>query len=221
MYKRQLFRHLPGNPDCASLGQQQMLSNPWRNASWGSSGSSCLCSGQGPRAGTGLWEPSLSLLWMLCGMPRPCIQGLSWPLHSQEGTGQIPSEIQQAKTCPRAAPPAGPVIACLPCFNFLICPNGWRWPQGGEGGSAVTQWDRDTYSWDGIQWKPRAHLLTDPSPIFLSHFWGYTKLSLSSDFPDCSAGKESACNAGDMGSIPGSGRYPGGGNGNPLQYSCL
>ena len=33
--------------------------------------------------------------------------------------------------------------------------------------------------------------------------------------------KESACNAGDLGLIPGSGRSPGGGNGNPLQYSCL
>ena len=34
-------------------------------------------------------------------------------------------------------------------------------------------------------------------------------------------GKESACNTGGMGSIPGSGRSPGGGNGNILQYSCL
>ena len=33
--------------------------------------------------------------------------------------------------------------------------------------------------------------------------------------------KESACNVGDPGSIAGSGRSPGGGNGNPLQYSCL
>ena len=33
--------------------------------------------------------------------------------------------------------------------------------------------------------------------------------------------KASACNAGDLGSIPGSGRSPGEGNGNPLQYSCL
>ena len=33
--------------------------------------------------------------------------------------------------------------------------------------------------------------------------------------------KESTCNAGDMGSIPGSGRSPGGGNGNPFQYSFL
>ena len=36
-----------------------------------------------------------------------------------------------------------------------------------------------------------------------------------------SAGQESACNSEDPGSIPGSGRSPGEGNGNPLQYSCL
>ena len=40
-------------------------------------------------------------------------------------------------------------------------------------------------------------------------------------FPGNSGGKESACNMGDLGSIPGSGRSPGEGNGYPLQYSCL
>ena len=40
-------------------------------------------------------------------------------------------------------------------------------------------------------------------------------------FPGGSDGKESACNAGDLGLIPGLGRSPGEGNGNPLQYSCL
>ena len=46
-------------------------------------------------------------------------------------------------------------------------------------------------------------------------------------FPDASASKESACNTegaqhtGDVGLIPRQGRSPGGGNGNPLQYSCL
>ena len=39
--------------------------------------------------------------------------------------------------------------------------------------------------------------------------------------PGGSDGKESACNAGDLGSVPGSGRSPGEGHGNPLQYSCL
>ena len=41
------------------------------------------------------------------------------------------------------------------------------------------------------------------------------------DFPGGSDGKASVYNAGDPGSIPGLGRSPGEGNGNPLQYSCL
>ena len=40
-------------------------------------------------------------------------------------------------------------------------------------------------------------------------------------FPGGSDGKETACNVEDTGSIPGSGRSPGQGNGYPLQYSCL
>ena len=40
-------------------------------------------------------------------------------------------------------------------------------------------------------------------------------------FPGGSEVIVSACNAGDLGSTPGLGRYPGEGNGNPLQYSCL
>ena len=47
-----------------------------------------------------------------------------------------------------------------------------------------------------------------PSPVFLA-------------FPSGLDGKESACSAGDLGSVPGLGRSPGGGRGNPLQYSCL
>ena len=39
--------------------------------------------------------------------------------------------------------------------------------------------------------------------------------------PGGSDSKESTCNSGDLGSIPGSGRFPGEGNGYPLQYSCL
>ena len=45
-----------------------------------------------------------------------------------------------------------------------------------------------------------------PTPVFLG-------------FPSGSTGKESACNAGDLGSIPGLGRSPGEGKGYPLQYS--
>ena len=46
-------------------------------------------------------------------------------------------------------------------------------------------------------------------------------LHMTMGFPGGSDGKESACNARDVGSIPGSGRSPGEGNGYPLQYSCL
>ena len=45
--------------------------------------------------------------------------------------------------------------------------------------------------------------------------------SMSLGFPGGSDGKESACNTGDLGLIPVSGRSPRVGNGNPLQYSCL
>ena len=45
--------------------------------------------------------------------------------------------------------------------------------------------------------------------------------NLNRFFPGGSDGKESACNPGDLGLIPGSRRSPGKGNGNPLKYSCL
>ena len=53
--------------------------------------------------------------------------------------------------------------------------------------------------------------------------WRTDRLStpVFSGFPCGSAGKESTCNAGDLGSIPGLGRSPGEGKGNPLQYSWL
>ena len=46
-------------------------------------------------------------------------------------------------------------------------------------------------------------------------------LKTNAGFHGGSNGKESACNAGDLGLIPGLGRSPGGGHGNPLQHSCL
>ena len=46
-------------------------------------------------------------------------------------------------------------------------------------------------------------------------------MPLGKGFPGSSDGKESACNAGDSGSIPGSGGFPGERNDYPLQYSCL
>ena len=51
--------------------------------------------------------------------------------------------------------------------------------------------------------------------------WNYLPPIPSKGFPGGSDSKESACNAGDLGSIPALGRSPGEGNGNPLQSSCL
>ena len=72
---------------------------------------------------------------------------------------------------------------------------------------------------------------TPPIGPFWTNYWTYLFkfkvryiiliYMLSLGFPSGSDGKESACSAGDPGSIPGSRRSPGEGNGNPLQYSCL
>ena len=75
---------------------------------------------------------------------------------------------------------------------------------------------------DGGQ--PVGHSHTD---LYLQIWSHYSKKNLQHFFevawcfPGDSEGKESACNTGDQGLIPGSGRSPGGGNSNPLQYSCL
>ena len=60
--------------------------------------------------------------------------------------------------------------------------------------------------------------------IFLTVFWTHLlpfPLNNRRGFPGSSPGKESACNTGDPSLIPGLGRSPGGGHGNPLQYPCL
>ena len=63
---------------------------------------------------------------------------------------------------------------------------------------------------------PPKKMFWKPSEVFYNEL-KITKVTLSGG----SDGKESACNAGDPGSIPGSGKSPRKGNGKPLQYSCL
>jgi len=73
--------------------------------------------------------------------------------------------------------------------------------------------------YSSFQWRPLKARLKEPEkPI---KRLPETKIKDYRFFPGGSDGKVSACNAGDPVSIPGSGRSPGGGNGNPLQYSCL
>ena len=62
-------------------------------------------------------------------------------------------------------------------------------------------------------YSPWGHKESDMTEQLHFHF--------SEGFPGGSEVKASACNAEDLGSIPGSGRFPGEGNGNPFHYSCL
>ena len=86
----------------------------------------------------------------------------------------------------------------------------------GEGNGNLLQYSCLENSMDGGAWwaavhgvaKSRTRLIDSTSRVF----------GLSQWLSEC---KESACNAGDLGSIPGSGRSSGEGNGNLLQYSCL
>jgi len=57
--------------------------------------------------------------------------------------------------------------------------------------------------------------------LSIQHVPIFTSLYRPWDFPGGSDGKASAYNVGDQGSVPGLKRFPGEGNGNPLQYSCL
>ena len=77
--------------------------------------------------------------------------------------------------------------------------------------SLCNVWDGDTY-WNSIfQWSEEDSFDVDKL-VYLKGFWG---------FPGGSDDKELSCNAGDLGLIPGLGRSPEEGNGNPPQYSYL
>ena len=96
-----------------------------------------------------------------------------------------------------------------------------------------TWWDANVSTWTeelggldymglqrvGHNWSDLAHIHTYTHKCVYTHTHIYTHIEKG--FPGSSAGKESACSAGDLGSIPGSGRSLGGKQGNPLQYSCL
>ena len=69
-------------------------------------------------------------------------------------------------------------------------------------------------------YNPQGHKESDRTePLTHTHTHTHTRKEMG--FPGSSDGKESACNAGDLGSIPGPRRYPGEGNGYPFQYSFL
>ena len=71
-----------------------------------------------------------------------------------------------------------------------------------------------------VGWNHRCGETIDTEePRIRKHTCGWQTISYG--LPQCLSNKESACSAGDTSLIPGWGRSSGGGNGNPLQYSCL
>ena len=100
-------------------------------------------------------------------------------------------------------------------WNGLPCPPPWIFPTRGLNPQLLhlLHWQVDSLPVA----PPGKHI---PAHTPDSHH-PQTHTVLSRDFPGGSDSKESACNAGDQGLIPGSERSPGGGNGNSLQYSCL
>ena len=105
-----------------------------------------------------------------------------------------------------------------------VIPGSGRSPWGGH--STSLQSSRLGFPVDREPWwgyRPQSRRVRHNwSDLACMHVHIYLNKSIpASCFPGDSEVKVSACNVGDLSSIPGSGRSPGGGKGNPLQYSCL
>ena len=103
-------------------------------------------------------------------------------------------------------------------MHYLIAEEGNK-PQQTPGESSVCFWMVIVVGTrtPGMWYMPRSPEIRE----FKSLPFSKTLLELLRGFPGSSDGKVSACNAGNLGLIPGLGRSLGAGNGNPLQYSCF
>ena len=107
-------------------------------------------------------------------------------------------------------------------------PGSWRAPGGGHGNPLKHSCLKNTV--DRGAWRAIVHRVTKsqtrPKQLsthsrWCAKLWNWGIYQHCRGFPSVSVGKESACSAGDPGLIPGWGRSPGEGHGNPFQYSCL
>ena len=125
------------------------------------------------------------------------------------------------------------------CFHLSLLHFAGVHSQGNSHSNPLNMWVRGCHhlwagnlakapclEWSGTNQCPHGGLLGPIGPGPLAHQVSSALPELlcsthSLGFPGGSDGKESACNSGDLSLIPGSGRSPGEGNDNPLQYSCL
>ena len=116
-----------------------------------------------------------------------------------------------------------PCLGTWPPTSGSPHPGTWSPPSGSPGTRTWTPTSRSphggTQSPSSIQNQKSHFLLWELTPSKKIRF--LLRQKVHQDFPGGSDGKASVYNAGDLGSIPGLGRSPGEGNGNPLQYYCL
>ena len=130
-----------------------------------------------------------------CPSPTP---GVHWDPRpwSQWCHPAISSSVVPFSSCPKS----------LPASEYFPMSQLFAWGGQSPGVSALASFlPKKSQGWSPSEWTG-----------WISHRYTYVW-----GFPDGSDGKESACNAGDLCSIPGLGRSLGGGHGNPLHYSCL
>ena len=119
--------------------------------------------------------------------------------HHQGNTGS-----RDRAKCPDFSPPLAYLPVSHQCFPLA---DSNRKQQEREPGKCSFQGPAPCDTQQSMRWSR------------IRHTWLHHLLAVC--FPGGSDDKESACSAGDLGSILGLGRSPGAGNGNPLQYSCL
>ena len=123
----------------------------------------------------------------------------------------MPSHFSQGPTV------CNPMDYLLPYWNGLPCPPPGDLPHPGIKLISLTSppW-ADRFFTPSASWEALLYAIMYSVYNICIMYSVYTK-----GFPRSSDGEESACNTGDLGSIPGLGRSPGGGHGHPLLYSCL
>ena len=164
------------------------------------------------------WRRLLRVPWTARGSNQSILKEIS-PEYSLEGL-MLLLKLQYFGHLMRRADPLEKTLMLGLCWE--------RFKVGGEGDdrgwdgwmASLTRWTWVWASSRGWWWTGRPGMLQSMGSHRVGHNWA-TELNWTEGFPGGSDGKESACNAGGLGLIPGLRRSPRGGPGHPLQYSRL
>ena len=116
--------------------------------------------------------------------------------------------------------PWGTLLASFRFHSFSQLVNVYHSPVRNQGPGCAARLQEHVIMWR-MNMRETGWQQAESMQCHLCYYKGQTTTPVFLGFPDGSAGKESTCSVRDLGSIPGLGRSPGGGHGNPLPYSCL